>query len=250
VKASELQRDSLGILIIGDPGTGKTRFISTMPKPALIFNFDGKAGASTYARSPGADDIELIMFPTGDEEGVSVLDLEDKIDELAKLSTDKFPYKTVALDSLTSYGDAEMRRAIYVNSIDKKGGSRLGNIVPNQTDYLLQMAKVKLILQKLLALPCNVAVAAHEAIIEDKNGGYIGVVAHVSGKKTLAKSLPSMFGEAYHSEQIIDRNEGTTSWRIRCRGNEELQWCFSKIGLPDLIEPSFEVIERFLRGGL
>ncbi len=242
MKASELSQDSLGILLIGDPGSGKSHFIGTMPKPMLVFNFDGKAGASTYRNAEGAEDIELTMLDPSNHE--AVLDLEEEINNL--LGDEEMPYKTVALDSLTTYGDAEMRRAIFTNSLGGKGGSRIGNIVPNQTDYLLQMARVKYILQKLLSLPCNIVVAAHEAIIEDKNGGLIGVVAHVSGKKTMAKNLPSMFGEAYHTEQTHNPETKTTEWVIRCRGNEALSWCFSKTGLPDVITPRWSFLEEFL----
>ena len=240
MKASDLAIDNLGILLIGDPGSGKSSFIGTMPKPMLVFNFDGKAGASTYRKAPGAEEIELFMLDPTNEE--VALDIEDEINRLKSL--DEFPYRTVALDSLTTYGDAEMRRAMFLNKAQGKGGSRIGDIVPNQTDYLLQMARVKFILQKLLALPCNIAVAAHEAIIEDKNGGLVGVVANISGKKTMAKNLPAMFGEAYHTEQVHDKSTEETKWQIRCRGNEELSWCFSKIGLPDLITPSWESIKE------
>lgn len=245
MKASELSQDALGILLVGDPGSGKTHFISTMPKPLRVFVFDGKAAASTYAKASDADQIDLIFLDPTNEE--SVLTLEEEINRLAQFDAGNFPIRTAALDGLTTYGDAEMRRAMFTNKLGGKGGSRIGNIVPNQTDYLLQMARVKYILQKLLSLPCNVAVAAHEAIIEDKNGGLVGVVAHVSGKKTMAKNLPSMFGEAYHTEQAYDKEKGETIWRIRCRGSEELSWCFSKIGLPSVIEPNWQILEEYLK---
>ena len=187
--------------------------------------------------------FEIMMFEDISKNSECVLDFEDYLDKL--LAMKELPFKSVALDSLTTYGEAEMRRAMFENG--GKGGARIGNIVPNQTDYLLQMARIRFVLTKLLSLPCNVAVAAHEAIIEDKNGGLIGVVAHVSGKKTMAKNLPSMFGEAYHTEQIFDRSTNKTTWQIRCRGKEELSWCFSKVGLPELIKPDWTEIERFLR---
>lgn len=246
MKASELSIEHLGILLIGDPGSGKSQFIGTMPKPLLVFNFDGKAGAQTYRRAKNADQIELMNLFDDNDQPTSVLDLEDTINKLIMTSKRDvaFPWASIALDSLTSYGDAEMKRAVYSNALSGTGGKRVGGIVPVQLDYLLQMTRIKFILGKLLSLPCNIAVAAHEAILVDKNGGVLGVVAQVSGKNTMAKNLPSMFGEAYHTEQVHDPVTKMTTWQIRCRGSEGLSWCFSKLGLPDIIQPNFSELVK------
>lgn len=244
IKANDVSIQHLSVLLIGDPGSGKSHFIAAMPKPLLVLNFDGKA-AITYSRAPGAKDIDIMQFDPTDPE--AVLDLDNTLDEL--VASTLGDYATVALDSLTTYGQAEMRRAVYVNSTGGKGGTRIGNVVPNQTDYLLQMVRIELVLQRLISLPCHVAVASHEATIVDKNGGFIATVAHVSGKNTLAKHLPAKFSESYHTEQIEDTETKSTTYRIRCRGNETYSWCFSKIGTPDFITNGWTEVEACLRGG-
>lgn len=259
MKASELSQDNVSILLIGDPGSGKSHFIGTMPKPLLVFNFDGKAGASTYRAAKDSEGIQLKMFDVSDKE--AVLDFEECINVL--LSEDKptckscirdctvdkdIAWNSAALDCLSTYGAAEMKRTVFSLSAQGKGGARLGGIVPTQTDYGLQMVRVRYMLEKLLLLPCAVVVAAHEMLVEDKNGGVIGVVARTTGKKTDAKNLPAMFGQAFHTEQQYDEGKKETVWRVRSRGSEFFTWCFSKgtKGLPDTFPPNWEELEKCL----
>lgn len=239
-KATSITLKNLSILLIGDPGSGKSHFIAGMPKPLLVLNFDGKA-AVTYSRAEGASEIDIINFSVQDPE--ASLDLECTIDELA---IDLKGYTTIAIDSLTTYGAAEMARAVYTNKTAGAGGKRMGNVVPTQSDYLLQMVKIELMLQKLLELQCHIAIASHESTIVDKNGGFIGTVAHVSGKNTLAKHLPAKFSEAYHTEQYENPDTKSTARRIRTSGNETYSWCFSKVGgLPEYIN-GWQDIEEVL----
>lgn len=45
------------VLAIGDSGTGKTHFIGTMPKPAIVFSFD--QGFDTIAMTPGIKVVSI-----------------------------------------------------------------------------------------------------------------------------------------------------------------------------------------------
>lgn len=261
MKASELPQDSPGILLIGDPGSGKSYFISTMPKPLLVFHFAGKAGAATYRGADNADQIHLKIFDSTNVE--SVLDFADCINTLLSgeeatcesctkhCTVDKsLIWKSCALDCLSTYGAAEMKRTVFSLKTQGKGGARLEGIVPTQTDYGVQMVKVRFTLEKLLLISCAVVVAAHEMMVEDKNGGCIGVVARTTGKKTDAKNLPAMFGQAYHTEQIYDTLKEKTTWRIRCHGGEFLSWCFSKgtKNIPSTLPNNWKEVEKYLEG--
>lgn len=248
-KASDISLRHLSVLLVGDPGSGKSHFIASMPKPLLVLNFDNKA-AITYNRAPEAKDIELINLEDNLDRPEAVLDMDCALDELAAITN--FPYATVALDSLTNYSLAEMRRAITVNG--SSGGKRIGGsggkaVVPTLTDHLLWGAKIEYMLSKLLALPCHIAVTAHEMSVEDKNGGLVRIIASLcSGKKTLIRRLPGKFSCCFHPEQFEDTATGLTAYRVRCRGNELYSWCKNTIGLPDIITGGWAEVEAYLEG--
>lgn len=249
-KANDISLRHLSVLLIGDPGSGKSHFIASMPKPLLVLNFDGKA-AYTYSRAPEAKDIELLNLEDDLNCPEAVLDLDCALDELTAASD--FPYATVALDSITNYSLSEMRRAVVTNG--SSGGKRIGSsdgkaVVPALTDHLLWGAKVEYILSKLLALPCHIAVTAHEMSVEDKNGGLVRIIASLcSGKKTLIRRLPGKFSCCFHPEQFEDTETGLTAYRVRCRGNELYSWCKNTIGLPDIITNGWAEVEACLKGG-
>ena len=253
IKASEIKEESKAIILIGEPGSGKSYLISQMPKPLLVMDFDGKAGYTTYRRAKDASDISIVSFESvpsvdsiSEPAPEAVLDFDDKLNEL--LSEDNMPYATVALDSLTSFGKAVLRRVIYKNRMSGKGGSHMGErgaYNPTQIDYGVQMTQCEYFLDKLLTLPCTVVVAAHEMTVEDVNGAELYTVAAITGKKTLAKALPSKFSEMWRTERYLD-SSNTARLRVRCQGDERFAWCCSKGGLPQYVDNDWEAIQRML----
>lgn len=122
---SDVKPDIRKVLIIGQEGTGKTNFISTMPKPIYLFSFD--KGYQTLAGTPGIK-VGLCM----DEDRYkphAYADFKSKFDAIKRGELYKWPdgkeesYKTIAIDSIsflsTFLYDHEAR---LQNTIDKPGG--------------------------------------------------------------------------------------------------------------------------------
>jgi len=62
-RASELQPKPLRMLIYGEPGIGKTTFLSTLPRPTVVIDFEGGASTRLY----GAEDIYIAEISNFEE---------------------------------------------------------------------------------------------------------------------------------------------------------------------------------------
>lgn len=146
---SQVVPDIKKLLVIGPEGTGKTRFIETMPKPIYVFNFD--KGYQTLAGIPG---IKVGLFM--DENRYSPKawsEFKLKFDEFKKGGMEytwpdgrKEKYKTIAIDSITSLSKAIFDHEQRVNNtVDKPAGfgpymntkSKLQDVV-TQSVYLAE----------------------------------------------------------------------------------------------------------------
>jgi GTPase SAR1 family protein len=109
-------------LVYGDSGCGKTIFATTFPSPIYVADFDGKISSAARFHSP--DTVRGISFDDyslghRDEKG-NLIDtfklFESKLKEI-ELLRDKIPYKTVVLDSLTTFSDAMLKNVTTIQAI-------------------------------------------------------------------------------------------------------------------------------------
>jgi len=103
-KLSDLEtNNNFKILLYGDSGTSKTCFSAGFPKPIHYFDFDNKVSSAAKFLKGQGKSTDGITYDTCDASNAG--QIIKTINELASLKGD-FPYKTVVLDSLTTFSDA------------------------------------------------------------------------------------------------------------------------------------------------
>jgi len=157
--------DKERILLIGDSGTGKTRFIGTMPKPA-IYDFDN--GLGTLSHIPGVLSTQL------DTSAKSWLTLKEELKKWATGLTLPYDAETVAVDSLTMAADAAMAYVLQKNNRNQ----------PTIADWGDAIREVKDVLALLMVMSkrVNVVVTAHAQLVKDEVNGDIQWLPLIYGK--------------------------------------------------------------------
>lgn len=167
------------ILIVGDGGTGKTRFIATCPKP-YIYDFDN--GTASIA----GEDVEYDTFkdaPYGVKVGAAqkaegiyewgtawpafIKHLNDNV--AAQVDKGEMKFGTYALDSLTSLAN------ICMNYVLKSSG-KTGTASPEIQHWGMQLRLLEIVMDQLTALPVPLIVTAH---IKRDNNLVSGAVAEM-----------------------------------------------------------------------
>ena len=105
-------------VIIGKPGSGKTTFAGTYPKPILYVAVDTDGGGEVLK---GYDDKDIqVIHVTSDNPGTGAKHVQTKLMELVKeLKETKHPYKTIIIDAYSSIEEG------VVNYLEKAKGKKL-----------------------------------------------------------------------------------------------------------------------------
>lgn len=195
------------VLVYGDSGTGKTVFALSFPGPTYVFDFDGKisSGAAYYAQDKERlNNIEYDTYSQSSQERPAAR-FEEKLREFEKLASEgKFPFKTVVLDSFTTFTEAMMREILQANPAIQRTRSPT-TVIPAQLDYRIQNIHVKTLVNRVITLPANVVVLAHIKTEKDELTGRILNQPNAPGG--LATYLPVVFEEVYRSFVDVKGNE-------------------------------------------
>lgn len=195
-KLSELNSTSkVKLLLYGLSGAGKTIAACSFPKPLFLADFDGKASSALnfYGRQ-AVSEIEYENYMIDHAQGVDrpfnrfYTQLHNL--ELA-VKNKAFPYKTIVVDSLTTYTDQMMAEVIKQNP----GAKRVDKHTAALQDYLILGSHFKSYLGRILSLPCHVVFTAHIQQTRDEATGEIIREPMLPGK--MAAQLPIMFEEVY-----------------------------------------------------
>ena len=169
------------ILLYGPYGSGKTQFISTMPRP-FIHDFDN--GLLTVVNKPNVDGVTY-----SDETASRVISLFEKNwnESVAREDVD-----TLAIDSLTTLASYKMADAL------KKSG-RSEKDIPQIQDWGAVVRWLEVLFYQVTTVQTkHLIVTAHERILEDTKEGTVRVVPLLAGSR-----LPGMVGvwfdEVYHA---------------------------------------------------
>ena len=171
IKCSDVEPTFKKILLCGVEKSGKTTFISTMPRPILVFA--GETGAET--RFAGQKDIDVVRCYDykGDKDGEGIRRFRKNYQELLGLAS--HPYKTIAIDPLSFLSDyiaAEIERT----NPGLKGGS-------NTFKFWDLIAQEQFqIMRNVLKMSEYVAVTSHVTIDEDETTGRSMFMPNLNGK--------------------------------------------------------------------
>lgn len=198
------------VLVYGDSGNGKTVFSTSFPGPIKVFDFDGKVmSAASYWGQKDAERLGTIdaedfqSMNAHPEQYVKFFTMLTQLEATARQGG-AFPWKTIVLDSLTTWCDALMREIVRQNPGIKGAAPGL----PGLQHYGLFGSKFREQLSRLLALPCNIVVTAHIDITKDEMTGEILRKPLVIGRN--ASYLPIIFGEVYRA--FAETKDGKTEY--------------------------------------
>lgn len=143
VNMIDMKPDLKSVCVIGPEGSGKTHFISTMPKPVYVFNFDG--GYRTLA---GEDGITVGVYMDRDRyRPQAFAQFKNKFDAMKRQMPEyvwkdgrKEKYRTLAFDSISALSKIILDHEQALNhTIDKPGGFGVwGNVKSKLSDVVTQ----------------------------------------------------------------------------------------------------------------
>lgn len=252
-KLSELKTDEgIKTLIYGDSGAGKTVAATSFPGPIFVHDFDGKVvSAANFWRTHNPEKLNQIEFET-----YNAIVGKDKWETIQKQYATfngwlvqmqalvregkPFPFKTVVLDSITTWSDLLLKEIMRQTKDKIKGPIQGLDDIPGMQTYSVNTVHFKAQLNQLLSLPCNVVVTAHIEIDKDELTGRIERRPKATGK--LATYLPIVFGEVYRQYVKIDGNNRRYLWQTQT--DNEFN-CRSQIpGLGVTVEATFKSLVK------
>ena len=194
------------ILVYGRPGTGKTTFCGTAPRPFIL---SAESGLLSLRRS-ALPYIEVN----------SIEELESAYDYLMMPSM--LPhYDTICLDSVSEIAEQSLA---YHKSRTRDGRKAYG-------DYVDQMVPL---LKKFRGAPKHVIASCKQGSIKDEIMGNISYAPTAPGQQ-LAKELPYIFDEVLNTN-IGKDTAGKTFHYIRAHPDEQYE-AKDRSGVLDEIEP-------------
>ena len=233
----------LKLMAYGPSGTGKTCFAASFPGPMLYLDFANKieSAAAYYAKDPEfLKKIKFQKFGPGATNGADPVDLFNKL--LAGLqqsaSDGKFPFKTVVLDSFTTFSKVLMSKILK----DNPGIKRVNPATPTMMDYGIFNNSFQPSLQRLLALPCNVVCVGHVKTSQDEVTGEMVRQPLLSGQN--ADMVPILFDEVYKT--FTEDKDGKVFYLARTAGPGAVTRTQIP-GMPQVIHLGYKFIKEQLK---
>lgn len=140
---TEHDRGGIRMSIYGQPKAGKTRFVSTFPKPVLIIGTASEDGSGSISTVDGVD--------------FAPVETSQEIAELLAGAISR-GYATVAIDTASRLQDMILTELLGLSEIPVQ----LGWGIASKEQWGQVGMQMKTILRVALDLPCNVVVVAHE----------------------------------------------------------------------------------------
>lgn len=243
-KLSEIKtKDEFKLLIMGEPGVGKTVLACSFPGPTLLLDFDGKADSASSFYKGNSELLNSI-----DVEELNATLVDDPIANLNKLvntvlipqqRAGKMEYKTIVLDSITTFSRAALNHIVKTNPGIKRVTSKQG-VQPGMQDYGILRRVFAQLIPGLLSLPCNVVMTAHIDAKKDDLTGEISRGAVMDG--SFSQELPVYFKEVW----VLQSDKGK---RIAQTQSDYKYKCRSQIkGLPEKFDVTsgYESLKPYL----
>jgi len=187
------------VLIMGIFGTGKTRLLTTMPKPLLIDSFDPKGTVVVERLYP--EELKkgsILIRRFWDEDYRKPSEYRRWEDQWEKDLDTNFldNLGTYAIDSMTTWLDSLANHF----SVELKRDRKVQKLAIN--DYLWMYDVVKRVIKKSSNCTCNFAVTGH--LVEEQDDTTGKVEARLKTFKQLQTDIPLLFTEKYVLRKRMD----------------------------------------------
>lgn len=243
MKLSEVKTEGqLKILIYGKAGSGKTCFAAGLPYPMLYLDFDGKVDSAALfykedkERLEGIDVRDLSTRMEGNP--ISVLEQVIKEELIPQEKSGEMKFKTLVIDSLTTFSSATLKHIVKTNPGIKRVESKQG-VQPGMQDYGILKREFTRLIPGILGLQCNVVMLGHISTEKDELTGQIIRGPLMDG--SFSQQLPIYFKEVWHSY----RDDKGKHW-AQTQSDYKFE-CRSQIpGLPNPMTFKYAELEKYI----
>lgn len=190
LKAPVAADERFSMLLWGESGAGKTTLASTAPKDILVINFDDGGQTSVVG-----------------VEGIFSLDLSREVDAISERMKESDPlgitkflkenenFRTIVVDSLTSYVDKALAFAVSNGRIKNASMENPGlKGYQHRNAFALQL--VRNLLRLTGSLNRNIIFIAHEAAPEKNDEGHVVSISLALGGQ-MSTTAPLQFSEVW-----------------------------------------------------
>lgn len=244
MKLSEVRTEgNLNILALGAPGAGKTVFAAGFPTPMLYLDFDNKVdSAALFYRNDKErlEQIDVRVLKSSLE--LSPIDQLEQIiskELIPQQATGGMKFKTLVLDSITTFSAATLAHIVKTNPGIKRNLSKQGP-QPGLQDYGILKREFQKLIAGLLSLPCNVVMLAHIAVDKDEQTGE--VLRHSAMDGSFARELPIYFKEVWR----VYADEKGKRW-AQTQSDSKYHLRSQIPGLPNPLPLSYAELEKYIR---
>ena len=242
-KLSEIKTENnFKLLVMGEPGVGKTVLACSFPGPTLLLDFDDKADSAAQFYK-GQDFLNQIDV---EQLGANLLDdpiqrLNEIVDKtlIPQQRASKMEYQTIILDSITTFSRAVLNHIVKTNPGIKRVTSKQG-VQPGMQDYGILRREFAKLIPGLLSLPCNIVMTAHIDAKKDDLTGEISRGPVMDG--SFSQELAIYFKEVW----VLNVEKGK---RIAQTQSDYKYKCRSQIkGLPEKFDVTegYKAVEPYL----
>jgi len=203
------------ILLMGEPGYGKTSLIASGPKPILNYSFDPKGTAVIMNKYPeliSSKKYQFIPFWNERADNPTEYNRWESIWKAHIASGYLDQFAIVTIDSLTTWLEAAVNEWIKQKNIQRKG-KILDNLA--QGDYPGLYNLVRSMIKQTAACDCHFALTAH---LEPEQDELLGTIRYVlSTYKKLKVIIPALFTEKW----VITKQPGSNGITYSILTNNE-----------------------------
>lgn len=193
----------LRIFLMGEPGTGKTVFGTSLPGKTRAYDFDKKMdSAYNYWKIHNPEilkRVDVLDCSPFDVKGGAYLRMADDLENIIKRyeQTKVLEYNNLIIDSTTIMAEEMLQWLLEFETGISRNSKVKTRKIASQQDYGVFAPLFRDFIFKVFSIPWNVVMTGHINIKQDEKTGELHRVASIPGR--MAKQIGIYFPEFYRT---------------------------------------------------